>query len=835
MWHIFLDNSGSTCERTEYWNKAKEIINKIKDYKLYCWNSYLTDDQYCTHDILKYNKAEGGTDIRHVALYLVGKNITNNIMIITDGEVWPGTVKEASCALENYKFKNVIIYICGENLSVGASFSRNCEVELRHLLTGEIFYSINNEDLEMLKNIEDISYETFNVKYDKLRQVVATQIRGYNKNNPKLLSLRNKLITMGKKITKEKRDLDTAEAKKQAGRDTIISVQNSNLSNIEKIQQCDQIVKKLLSKYNDNDGDNLQKKLNDLYNLTNGCLENDFSVSGIRSYKMGHATTSTLVSKDTIVQEDIKMENIDKLYEFTCPVTLDEGRLCLLIKKGEPVLQDIPKEIVNPIIENPLRLLTPLYREYLVKFFKRFDKGLSLEVITDNLFNHISPETRNQVEKYFMVFGDNKEFTKATDAALLHTVAGGKRLGNANLWYTVFWYTIKYKIIKEAEFLENYLEQIENALKYRLFNSRMSASMTGLPNHFNILLPFAEAVYFIYGCGHIQNQFMPNEEAFRIHLPYLFVFKKLIELLNWHVSNKALNHMKLTSAMISLVWACKESNNPHQSYEYYKTIIRALTQNSYSVNLNNLQNNTKGYDQKEYKQKESDQFTRMYKIVPFVPLDGKASKEQSKKVYDFLCTRIPKCKNLSIEEIQTLFDRINIQVKINELGLPKEYKTYSIENNWLYPDALAYVVPIDERTCRPQLYENNDHWSDCLYKKTKLKPKDTMSTLKMFMEFVCRHQRIPNQDEYIIYLYNKICLKHDEAILVNNTKKKNPNNLHSKNTLCKNTVQYYEVAFQSYKPIIAKLSIAEIIERYRANVSVKAREYAMNSSLKNVG
>lgn len=135
MWHIFLDNSGSTYERTEYWNKAKEVINKIKDYKLYCWNSYLTDDQYRTHDILKYNKAEGGTDIRYVALYLVDKNITNNIMIITDGEVWPNTVKEASCALENYKFKNVIIYICGENLSVGASFSRNCEVELRHLLT----------------------------------------------------------------------------------------------------------------------------------------------------------------------------------------------------------------------------------------------------------------------------------------------------------------------------------------------------------------------------------------------------------------------------------------------------------------------------------------------------------------------------------------------------------------------------------------------------------------------------------------------------------------------------------------------------------------------------
>ena len=58
---------------------------------------------------------------------------------------------------------------------------------------------------------------------------------------------------------------------------------------------------------------------------------------------------------------------------------------------------------------------------------------------------------------------------------------------------------------------------------------------------------------------------MPNLEAFRIHLPYLFVFEKLIEFLNWEVSTKVKKHMHLTQAMLSLLNACKRNN----SYNYY--------------------------------------------------------------------------------------------------------------------------------------------------------------------------------------------------------------------------------------------------------------------------
>ena len=265
MWNLFLDNSGSTWNRTEYWNKARDIVSNLgEDSRVFCWNSKLVENSNHVRQILRDSDSNGGTNIAPVASYCVRNKIHGNIIIITDGEIWSQSVREATEILKDHTFKKVKIYICGKNLSVGTAFSRNCEVELIDLLKETVFYSISNEDLKMLDHIEDMSYLTFNEKFDTLKQVVATQITGYNKDNPRLLSLRNKLIIMGKRLTREKRHIDT-KAAEELKIDTVIGVQKSELSNDEKILNSEKIMEKLLSKYNSGDGDELQKKLNELY------------------------------------------------------------------------------------------------------------------------------------------------------------------------------------------------------------------------------------------------------------------------------------------------------------------------------------------------------------------------------------------------------------------------------------------------------------------------------------------------------------------------------------------------------------------------------------------
>lgn len=794
MWHIFVDNSGSTYNCTLYWNKVRVVVKELsQNSKVYCWNSKLIINQKEVKYILEHGDANGGTSIDPVARYCVKNNINGNIIIITDGDVLENSVEAATTILRNHIFKKVKIYICGNNLSVGAAFSRNCEVELIHLLSEKLFYSISNEDLELLKNIKDISYSTFNEKFDTLMQLVATQVRGYDKNEPKVLNMRHKLIIMGKKITKEKRLLDTKAAKK-VNVNTVLSVQKSELNEDQKIAQCEEIIDSLLYKYNQNDGDDLQQKLNALYNLTSGCLKSDFSVNGINSYKAGHALDSTLTSKTNLVEEDSKIDGSKVVFE--CPVSLDEGRFCLLLKKGRPILEDIPKDVVKNIIENPLMLLLPSFREYLVKFFKRFDKGLSLDVVANNLFDHISPETRAKVEDYFMIFGQSKEFVNATNASLLHLVAGGKRLGNPNVWYTLFWYAIKYKVIKETEYLEEYLDQIEDTLKYRLYETKMTASMTGLPGHFNIMMPYAEAVYFIYGCGHIQNKYMPNLEAFRVHLPYLFVFEKLIDFLGWNVSKEAKNHMRLIAAMMSLLKSCKTDS--YDSYYSYESIIKALTCNSQQIN----------------EEKIGEDMKKNSTIIPYIPLDFKASEESANKARKLLNDRIPACKNLSIEEIQSLFDVIDISKKSNVISLPESYKkTYEPARNWKNPDLIAKDIAINMNTCRPHMYSVSVTadimipWKVSLFEQTKNKPSETMSTTKEFMEFICKYKRVPTLDEFLVHLYNRIVL-----------------NQRKKSTLCKNTVIYYENTLKYYTPALNKLSIPEIISRYNKSLHRDDRE-----------
>lgn len=135
--------------------------------------------------------------------------------------------------------------------------------------------------------------------------------------------------------------------------------------------------------------------------------------------------------------------------QFVCPVTLSDevgSNVVLLIKDGPPVLQGVEKKIVEQVLECPLVLLTQNKDmvELKQQIIARIEHAVSLEgfqgilqVNNEQGLDMRSPVTNEPVMCSAICLGANREHVRATDAAIFQFICGGKKLGNADLWFVV--------------------------------------------------------------------------------------------------------------------------------------------------------------------------------------------------------------------------------------------------------------------------------------------------------------------------------------------------------------------------------------------------------------
>jgi hypothetical protein len=210
---LFVDNSGSVGNCTHYWETVSSILLEYaKDIQhYYFWNSncrITTKKEFENWVITK--RGTGGTSPEHVAEEIAKKQYAN-IILVTDGEVSDHDVRRCDNILEqvkqlnNFRIKKAICYVIGSysepNLSVTCPFTRFSESKVFSRCGANPLKSIMNytsEDYKILDELEVISLENFEAKYETIEQLIIAQNMGREGNLP----LKNQLVSMKTRLVK---------------------------------------------------------------------------------------------------------------------------------------------------------------------------------------------------------------------------------------------------------------------------------------------------------------------------------------------------------------------------------------------------------------------------------------------------------------------------------------------------------------------------------------------------------------------------------------------------------------------------------------------------------
>lgn len=173
----------------------------------------------------------------------------------------------------------------------------------------------------------------------------------------------------------------------------------------------------------------------------------------------------------------------------------------------------------------------------------------------------------------------------------------------------------------------------------------------------------------------------------------------------------------------------------------FKEAIRCLYQKGIELNEKNV----------DKKIRETETFVR------FVPIDGKASEEQVKRIYEVLPKEM---KNLSVEEAVHIGNLMDAQKSAADIFVDYNYKPNKLpdaEVNWAYK-LIEYeptIIKICPKTMRPFFTVNNNKWDEKAEKAFSVPVEKMMKGQKYYEGFIEKHKKIPTKDEIILFYYNR--------------------------------------------------------------------------------
>ena len=745
---ILIDKSGSTNFNKNYWKKVDEITKGLSDELVICFWNYEIEtyvSQQTLETTIKNLKGESGTDPSCIAHFLrKDNNVYTEVVFISDGEVDERYIQETDKILKgngkcNYKFFSGYLIGNSANLSVTAPFTR----EVPHLITCfdnelKVVSSISTgeKDILSLKKVDEIkTVQEFLKEYSFIEKALIAETIGlpiHNFYRKKLLSLQERLL----------KDLQN----NKVCNDFVVALEESISS--KNFQAIEENIKNILVNYNSSS--EIHSKLSKLLNYTNGALVKVFDPKTIQANSYNFANN----------QEESQVPNegeIEEKCEFICPILFEEGTPILLIKKKkEPFLADLDPKLTKILIENPFMLL--LNDPLKAKFLTYIDHPISLSTFKAGKFK-FSPFTRDEVEKYGICLGSNKECVGATNTALSKFICGGKRLGNFDLWFSAI-----YLLLKEVSYVSLIESDLKNHMIYRLNNSFIPLSLSGLTNNLSVRAHLKTALWFCLHGGYYQNKFQPKKESVRMYFGFLSFFRELLALVDFNVEN---NETKTFTLNLSF-------------------IISLL--HKYKKNLSFIRNCQRGLYQKN--------LVINYQRIFF---DGESINAEE------ILKELKAPSHLTKEEVYSCINAINCNMSNGDVEFPKEITFKKFEVNWgddkvveNYPN-----VVISLKTCRP-LYIIGDGktWKDgeksCNFKKY-------YPTTKAYMCYVCDYKKFPTRDEFLVYCYNKII------------------NSGRASTLPIDIFEDFEWNRKLYKEVRENVFINEAILRFEQSINIEKR------------
>jgi hypothetical protein len=617
---------------------------------------------------------------------------------------------------------------------------------------------------------------------DAIERTVVARTMGTNGD----MSLRDAILAMKKRVI-------GAEARTLGASDAVTTL-NAALAagnTVVALDAARAITNEYYAAEDDADvtGGSWSARVNRLVSMCEGALRATFdmndltaAIKGDRVRRAGLATAApTAAAPLTEPTTDATATST-----FTCPISWDDERdiVLLAVSEGSPVLAGLEKDVVNNLLDCPLNAFN--YPDVLERIKAKLDHPIGLRAYRAAADAgtpiEVSPFTRATVHGG-LTLAPNADHAAATNWTLARVIAGGKLVGNADLWYAVVWLLV-------AEGHIPYLAPIEPQLRehmlYRLKNNTTFIALTGLPELPTTRVPLATAVWYVFAASALNLP--PRREPLRAHVFHAAPLERLRALTGYTLPPECEQHYKrLRALMTMLSWVKRDR------YALPEAVV-ALTQAAVEIDVSKLDN--------VLRDRES-------RVPRWIPIDGAATEAQRAAVR---ATLPPACRDLSIPEITSLAALVDPSKSLGDIELPfygappvaiapiVAWRLYGTE------PVAASPVRICTATCRPY-YKVTDTttWKDAsvtMYGDIS----QQHSTNEHYGRFIQKYRAYPSRDEFLVYLYNRDIF-------------------HGRHkTLPAAILQFVDETIAENAAIIAMIPPVEYVRRWQASVTTAQRK-----------
>lgn len=237
--------------------------------------------------------------------------------------------------------------------------------------------------------------------------------------------------------------------------------------------------------------------------------------------------------------EAVDAESTDSVADFVCPITYEEeSDVVLLIKRFEkPLLSGIDGKVVNEILSCPLAALR--CTEFVKSVVNYLDHPICLSAMKDDKNSNrpiqVSPLTRAPVLGG-LCLGAAEDHSTATDWTIAQLMTGGKRVGNSDQWFALFWYLI---IKGQVPYLTPIVPKLTQHMIFRLNNHFGTASLTAIPYACQTSLPVGICCWFSLN--------VEPKRFLQAHCGEVPIFLKLAELSGYPIEDQVVRNSFIIS------------------------------------------------------------------------------------------------------------------------------------------------------------------------------------------------------------------------------------------------------------------------------------------------
>jgi hypothetical protein len=735
------DGSGSTGGSQRYHTAAQRLYQELPaaDTQILFWDSAARI--ITPAELLRINTARqgnGGTCPELIAHHIVRTGFHGHLVILTDGQVSSSSVDACDRILPaGWTFASVRVLMVDTggaiNMSVGCPFTRSSphtvqkltEGDGTHLESAQTVTAVNPDMIALLDRLDAIAtVAEWQAVATALEPVIIARTMGTT-GDP---TLRDRLLALKKRIQR-------AEAVAKGASGTVATLQTAlDARDMETaLTMADLLTREY---YGDDDGVDISSwsgKLNRLVSMCEGALRGTFDLSNIsgaiqsdraRRAPTATATPTTAAELSEPSAPSDGAATAGAPTAFVCPITMDSEADVVLMVAAEstPLLGGgVDKDTVNALANCPLFLFR--YPELLALFQTRIDHPLSLRALKEaeavGASITESPMTRRPLLGG-LCLGPHDDHVAATNWTLAQLTAGGRRLGNPDLWFAALWLLVKRGAIP---YLSSVLPQMTAHMTYRLRTSKAPLSLLGAPEFPTTRVPLNVAVWYAVASSALSPP--PAREVVRAHLPYVEELMEIAALAGHpYPAGVPLHLVRLRVALAALAWSKRDEAG-------LRGTLRALYQAAVCVE------------------------------DKWLAIDGPASAGQQVAVMSSL-PRI--FRSLSYEELVAIGQLVNPGKSAADVAIPFNWTAPPLPAatvTWAY-GLLEYPripVAICPATCRPYFHvpPTGQEWPEVATAAIGgITPDKMLPIHAQYGHYVVKHGAFPTKSELLLHLWHRV-------------------------------------------------------------------------------